>query len=452
LNSKPLKSRSYIALLAVAGLSATSSQAAASIAAGAKRSQIAGIDVIADRTAVKDVVVIFGSLPAGNIFNPAGKPATALLVGQMLDKGTTRQDKFALARRLDEVGASVHFGTDNFMTTFSVTCLKENLPLVLALLAEELRMPAFAAEEFDKLKTRLSGALQKGLEDPGARASESFDQAVYPQGHPNKTATVQETIEGIKNATLMDLKSFHAAHYGPAHMTMVIAGDFDLNRVRAALQKSFSGWKGGTALPPALPSAAGFVTASKEQTLFVPGKTSVVMLLGQATGLKYRDPDALALRVGTTVLGSGFTGRLMNDVRDQEGLTYSIGANLSNDTFADGEWKISATFAPALLDKGIASTRRQLTEWYQDGITAAELEQRKTQLTGSYYVSLATPGGLAQALLVAVQRGYNLTWLDEYPKAIQALTVAQVNGAIKKHLEPGKMLLIKAGTVGEDKS
>jgi zinc protease len=142
----------------------------------------------------------------------------------------------------------------------------------------------------------------------------------------------------------------------------------------------------------------------------------------------------------------------MKSVRDKEGLTYGIFAGSSSDTFSDGEWKINATFAPALLGKGIASTRRELTEWYQNGITTAELEQRKSELVGSYYVSLATTKGIAQTLLTAVQRGYDLTWLDEYPKAIQALTVEQVNSAIKKHLDPNKLLLIEAGTIGAAKS
>ena len=51
-------------------------------------------------------------------------------------------------------------------------------------------------------------------------------------------------------------------------------------------------------------------------------KSSVSVIMGQATGLRYKDPDALALRVGTAALGRGFTGRLMSTVRDKEGLTY----------------------------------------------------------------------------------------------------------------------------------
>jgi len=153
------------------------------------------------------------------------------------------------------------------------------------------------------------------------------------------------------------------------------------------------------------------------------------------------------LRVATTILGSGFTGRLMHNVRDKEGLTYGIKADVSGDTFSDGEWKITATFAPTLLDKGIASTKRQLDEWYRHGVTAEELTQRQSQLVGSYYVSLSTTDGIADALFIAVQRGYDIHWLDEYPKAIQALTLEQVNGVIRKYLDPKKMTLVKAGSV-----
>ena len=88
----------------------------------------------------------------------------------------------------------------------------------------------------------------------------------------------------------------------------------------------------------------------------------MTVLLGQSDGLRYRDPDALALRVGSAVLGAGFTGRLMSTVRDQEGLTYGIGAGISgtSDIFADGAWRIIASFAPQLLEKGVASTKREL--------------------------------------------------------------------------------------------
>lgn len=176
-------------------------------------------------------------------------------------------------------------------------------------------------------------------------------------------------------------------------------------------------------------------------------KPNITVILGQPSGLKYRDPEALALRVGTAALGQGFTGRLMANVRDKEGLTYGISAGLGGDAFADGEWRISANFAPQLLEKGMASTRRQLEAWYAEGVTAAELARVKSNLIGTFKVGLATTDGLAGALLNAVHRGYDVTWLDEYPKRISALSLEEVNRAIKDHLQPEKMTVIKAGSL-----
>src|SRR4029077_14581310 len=98
------------------------------------------------------------------------------------------------------------------------------------------------------------------------------------------------------------------------------------------------------------------------------------------------DPDSLALRVATSILGRDFTSRLMSTVRDQEGVTYGIRARIADDTFVSGDWAITAAFSPQLLDQGIVSTRRELDKWWQTGVTAAELEARKTSLVGSYQV------------------------------------------------------------------
>jgi zinc protease len=137
----------------------------------------------------------------------------------------------------------------------------------------------------------------------------------------------------------------------------------------------------------------------------------------------------------------------MGTVRDKEGLTYSIGAGVGEDSIADGDWAISASFAPALLTKGIASTRRELQKWWSDGITDAELADRKEGVVGGYFVSLSTTGGVAGTILTSLQRGYDLSWLDGYPAAVDALTLAQVNNAIKSHLNPGTMVLVEAGSV-----
>ena len=426
-------------------LGAIVSAAHAEIAPGTVRTKIAGIDVIAYKSGVKDVVYLRGTLPAGDAKDPADNPVIASLVANMLDRGTAKHTKAQIAEMLESVGASINFSAGDFAADFNARCLAKDVPLVVSLLAEQLREPAFTPEEFDRLKKQTVGGLKRGLENTDFRSADEYTRAVYAVGHPNRQATPDEKIAAVQAATLDQVKAFHAKNYGPAYFTIVAAGDLDVPALQAELGKSFAGWTGGTPPAPAVKNKP--VDAAKEQTVFMADKTSVSITYGQATGLHYGDSDYFALRTATAVLGSGFTGRLMGNVRDKEGLTYGIGSSMNRDTFADGDWSITATFAPSLLDKGIASTRRQLDLWYKDGVTADELDRKKDSLVGSFKVGLATTDGLATSLLLAIQRGKDPSWLDQYPGVIRGLTIEQVNGAIRKHLKPDEMFLIKAGTV-----
>lgn len=422
----------------------TSACAWAGMAENVTRLQISGADIIAYPTGIEDVVTIVGSLPAGDAFAAADSPAVPTLTGMMLDKGTTRADKFAIARQLESVGASISFGVSQQTLDIRAKCLRADLPLVLSLIVEQLRHPAFSAEEFAKVQKQLVGMLTRAKEDTDFRASEAFQRAAYPAGHPNRAPTVDEMVAAIPQVQLAELESFHARHYGSAHLTLAIVGDFDVRTVRAQLRKDLRGWSGGR---PPVGAAAPATPRASRHSVVMPDKTSVSVVIGQPSGVRYRDDDALALRMATAILGSGFTGRLMKTVRDEEGLTYGIGAYLDNDVYTDGDWRVVASFAPELTGQGIASTRRELVHWWQEGVTAAELAARKADLVGSYKVGLATTGGLAGFLLRTVQRGKPLSWLDEYPQALNALTLEQVNGAIRRHLDPDQMVLVEAGTL-----
>lgn len=419
--------------------------ASAQIAPKVNRTKVSGMDVLLYPTGVKNVVNIRGSLPAGDVFSKETNPAVATLTGMLLDQGTTTQDKFAIAAKLEAVGATLDFSVGNELVEISAKCLKKDVPLVIALIAEQLRSPALSAEEFEKAKKQYAGNLKRSLESTDNQAAEAAALALYPIGHPNRPTPHAEMLAAIEKATLDEVKAFHKKHYGPAHMTLTAVGDLDMPQIQGELTKAFAGWTGGVPLPAALPASTG--DTGKEVVVFMPEKTSVSVVVAQPSQLRYGQSDYQALRVATAILGSGFTGRLMGNVRDKEGLTYGISAALTSDTFSDGDFRIAGTFAPNLLDKGVASTQKQLNLWYNDGVTDKEVSERKTNLVGRYKVALATTDGMANQLLATVNRGLPLTWLDTYPGEISALTPAQINGAIKKHLNPEKMVIIKAGTV-----
>ena len=284
------------------------------------------------------------------------------------------------------------------------------------------------------------------MEDTDFRAQGAFSRALFPEGHPNRPPTDEKYLADLDGATLGQLRAFHQACYGPATARLVAVGDVDDDAIDRALGAAFAGWQGGQALPPAPPAPA--LTAARTEKVQMPGKTSVSFFIGQPSGLRYRDADHLALNMATAVLGSGFfSARLLDIIRNREGLTYGIGATLSADTYTDGAWGIQATFAPELLEKGAASTWRELRRFHAEGLTAEELQTFKVTLTGSYKVNLATTGGLANTLLNAVQRGYGPAWVDDYPRRVQALTLAEVNAAIRRFLQPDRMVTVLAGSI-----
>lgn len=424
----------------------TGGTGSALIAPRVHRRQVAGLDVVTLPTSIHDVVTIRGALSGGDVFNPADNSAIADLAAGMIDKGTKRHDKFELAALLEQTGAVLAFGSGTHTVNFSGKCLRRDLPLVLGLLAEQLRTPRFDAAEFTKLKQQLIGRQRRRMEDPDHRAETTFARSVFPAGHPNHPPEDGEFLADIERATLDDVKAFHAANYGPAAFRIVLVGDVDDAAIDAALAKAFAGWTGGKPIPSA--RKATMPDASEKKEVSMPGKTSVTLVIGQPSTLRYADPEYQPLNFATAVLGSGFfSARLLDQVRNREGLTYGIGARLGDDTFADGSWCIEGTFAPELLDQGTASTLRELRRFHDEGITADELKNFKVTLTGTYKVALSTTGGLANMLLNALQRGYGPEWVDEYPQRIEALTLEQANEAIRKFLHPDRMVTVVAGTL-----
>ena len=265
--------------------------APAGMAAKGQRAQTAGIDLVTYHTNVRDVIVVTGALPAGDAMAGAGNAAVPTLTGMMLDRGTTTLDKFALAERLENVGATISFAVGTQSLEIHARCLEKDLPLVLSTLAAELKSPAFAPAELAKAKQQLIGSLRDSLQNTGARAQEAFARAVFPPGHPNRPHTVEELMSATESATLEEIKAFHAKYFGPKHMTLVLAGDVSDPAARREVAKDFAAWSGGEDyLRPAEPASARETHPTGAIEVPLKDKPSTTLILGQATGLRYRDP------------------------------------------------------------------------------------------------------------------------------------------------------------------
>jgi zinc protease len=422
-----------------------------SIAEQIKESEpVKGLRLLTMKTGVKDVVTIRGSILGGDIYSPQANRMIADLTAAMLDKGTRNKSKFEIADRLETVGASISFSSGQQHVRFSLKCLKYDIPLVLGLLAEQLREPSFNKEDLKTLKARIIGNLNRDKENTGKQAGGKFLRHLYPKGHPNYSYPIDEKIKMINKIDRASLYNFHKTYYGLGNMTMVAVGDVEGDYLNTEIAEVFRGWK-SSPLSKWVNNREAKEVSSKTDYVTIKDKTSADIYIGLPIGIDRNHEDYHPLMVGTYILGGNFSARLMQTVRDAQGLTYGIssfvgGVNNGN----DGYWAIWSTFAPQLVQTGYEAATEQLKKWVEEGITKNELKAKKSTITGSYKVGLATTRGLAAQILTNAERGRDNEYLDNFPNLINALTVEQINSAIKKYVDPNKLVFVAAGSLDKE--
>lgn len=413
-----------------------------------KREKVAGIDVVSVKTSAKDFVTVAASISLGNFASEKKNAMIPALTASMLSKGTTLNDKFKFSEKLQKLGVNLNVNASTFKVNIGFKCLKKDLDQVITLLAEELRNPLFDAKEFENLKQQFTGNVQQNLNDPGERGDIALSQAIYPKTNPNYSLSVEEDIANIKNATLDEVKAFHKKYFGPASMRLVIVGDTEGANLSASLKKSFKNWNGGVSENLKFEEATK--VAAKTEVVTIPEKPSAELYIGQYTGLKRTDADYIPFYIANYTLGAGFAGRLMQTVRDNDGLTYNISSGLGGNIQTGGFWFVNASFNPNLFQKGLDATMVQVDKWVKNGITATELENKKTNLIGSFKVGMSTTNGMARTILSFIERGLEPNYIEQYPKDIEKATLQQVNDAVKKYIQLDKMIIIKSGSLDKD--
>lgn len=411
------------------------------------RKAVAGIDVVIVKTGAKDLLTISASFPIADHFNKNGNAMVPGLVTQLLDAGTIKNNKFQFAEKLEKHGISIRVGADKYNVYISFKCLKKDLNQAVALLAEELRYPLFDEKEFQLIKQQNTSILKQRLDNPGTQGMLALMQAMYTKDNPNYLLDTEAAMKELDAVTTNDLKAFHKTYFGTKAMHMVAVGDVNPKILYDALNSNFRGFSSGVSTPikATEPSKVDGTT----KTVFIPQKTSAEMFIGQYTGIKRTDKDYMPFYIGTNILGGGFSGRLMMTVRDNDGLTYNISAAHNGHDYVGGYWYTNASFNPSLFQKGLDATMVQIEKWAKDGVTQDELNAMKTNLIGSFKVGLATTSGLSASILKNLESGLTPEYLDQYPKEIEAVTLEQVNQAIKKYVDLNKLIVIKSGSLNQ---
>ena len=407
--------------------------------------EVKGVKTYVMPTGAKDVVTISGSMLGGSIHCTSTNSKTAALVTSMLDKGTEKKDKYEISETLESVGAELSFSSTRYHTHFTGFCLKNNLDTVVSLLSEQLMTPSFSSSELSTLQSRICGNLERDKENTKKLAMIHFLRTLFPSNHPNYRETVDESIDLVNKITKEDLFAFHKEQYGLGSIKIAATGDLNPEDFNGRMLEAIRGWNNKKIEIPKLVKKAREPKEGNE-TIMVQDKTSADLYIGQSIGIDREHKDYYALMLGVYILGGNFSARLMQTVRDKQGLTYGIGSSISGVSFgADGYWSIWGTFAPDIIKKGIVATKEQVDLWFKKGVTEEELSAKKTTISGSYKVSMDSTAGLAAKILSNAEQGRTLSYLDDYPKIIESVSLSDVNMAIQKYVNPNKLYMVSAG-------
>lgn len=386
-----------------------------------------------------------GSLRAGSYFEPRDKPGLARLTADMLERGTQRRTKLQLANDLESVGAQIDFSADPFSVEIAARSLAKDLSLLMSTLAEQLRAPAFPAEELEKLKQQAIAAIQEQQANTRQRAYEKFSQVTYDPANPFYVHAGDALVKSLNGISVEDVRRFYQARYGGRSLIISVVGDVQIDEVQKLFAEVFGEFGGPESVEISVDDPEPSVAARRE-IVFLKDKANVDVLLGSAAPLRRDARDYYAATLANGALGeSTLSSRLGLQVRDREGLTYGIGSRFRAPSLAAGPWYIAVSVNPTNVERAVNSALTVLRDYVTNGMSADELADEKSSAIGSFKVSLSTNAGLAEALWNAEFFGLGLDYIDRFPELIQAVTLAETNAAIRKYFRPDHLTVVIAG-------
>ncbi|MFP5260833.1 MAG: M16 family metallopeptidase [Blastocatellia bacterium] len=394
-----------------------------------------------------NTVIATMTLRFGSEKSLMNRATPGILAGAMLMRGTARHTRQQIQDELDKLKARAFVFGGPTSASVSIETTRENFPAVLKLAAEILREPSFPAAEFDQLKQQFLTGIESQRSQPESVAGTAFSRHLnpYPKGDVRYVSTPDEDVAEMKAVTLDDVKKFYADFYGASNGEMAVAGDFDAKEVEKMVADLFGPWKSPRPFERLV--SVYREVAPINQSLETPDKANAVFIAGMPLSLRDDDPDYPALTLANYILGGGqLNSRLANRIRQKEGLSYSIGSGLNASALdKSGSFTAQAIYAPQNVAKLEAAFKEELERALKEGFTAEEVEAAKKGILQAREVSRAQDAELARKLSSYLFFSRTLAWDAELEKKILALTPADVAAAMRRHIDPSKLTVIKAG-------
>ena len=373
------------------------------------------------------------------------KPGLAMLANGMLDKGAAGLTEDQLAEQFESIGAVFSSSTSMDMGAVglrTITLEKEQKAAV-DLWLNVLSKPDFPQKDFERVQKLSLVGLQAEKQDPESLGSKALYKALYgdhPYGQPENG-----TEESIQALNVDDLKAFYQQYYVAKNGLLAIVGAVDRKQAEALAEQVSAVLPTGEAASP-IPEVKQ-LTEAKTVKIAYPSAQSHI-LVGQI-GNKRGDADYFTLYMGNQVLGgSGFTSRLMKEVRNDRGLSYSVYSYFAPMAQL-GAFEIGLQTKQEQTTEALKVVRDVVGKFQQEGPTAEELEAAKKDITGGFPLRTANNSQIVEYVGVIGFYQLPLDYLDTFTSKINALTREQIADAFTRRVQPDKMVTVIVG--GDEK-
>jgi zinc protease len=379
------------------------------------------------------------SFRGGAALDPNGKEGLARFVSSTLDEGAGDLGSQAFQARLEELSISLSFeaGMDSFGG--QLFSLKENLGEAASLLNMALTQPRFDQEPVERIRSQILAGLRQAQEDPGSIATLSLYEKTL-KDHPYARGS-KGTLEGMSKITRTDLAGFVKDRLAQDNLVIGVSGDISVDELKSLLDIMFSG----------LPEKAKSWSLTDAKPVWGQGVEVIKKPIPQSTillmqeGIDRHDPDFYPAYVLNYILGGGgFSSRLYEEVREKRGLVYSVYSYLVNYDHAN-LWMIGAGTQNARAKETLDVIKAEWQKALKDGVSAQEVMNAKTYLTGSFPLRFGSSPTIAGILAGMQMDNLPITFLETRNEQVNAVTLADVNRVAKRLLTPEKLNVMLVG-------
>ncbi len=408
-----------------------------------------GVTILARENFNSPAVIVDGYLEVGSEDEAPEQAGLANFTTAVMERGTGQRPFDVLYEEVESVGAAFGLSAGAHITGFGGKGLAAQLPLLLDILNDVLRTPAFDAQQFQQARGELLTALRERADDTRRMANLRFYELAYPEDHPYHYSSTGYP-ETISDLTRDDLVAFHERFFSPEDMVVIVVGAVKAEEAVEAVAEIFGDWEATRPKRDPLPEAPA-LTEIRRAHVAIPEKSQSDIRLGWP-GPARRAEDFLDCHVANTVLGVfGMMGRLGESVRSQSGLAYYAYSRVTGGT-GPGPWRVIAGVDPANVERAVGLILDEIRRLQDEPVPDEELADSKSYLTGSLPLHLETNEGVAQALSNIERYDLGLDYLQRYQQIIDAVTVADVQAAAQRWLDPDAYAVGIAGPAPDDET